>query len=105
MNYSKAVRKKFKQLATLAYEKELRAELKILSEKFKLWDEGKIDTWTLEEAIHNFHQGPSKKLYGRYTDLSPDMIVPYALAKGLISLDDIPSEIADEIKIKAETFK
>lgn len=77
MNYTKALRKRLKQLAIEAYERELRAELKLLGEQFKLWDEGKIDTWSLEESIRKFHNGPSKKLYGRYADLPSEMIVPY----------------------------
>lgn len=80
MDYSKSVRKRLKQLALEAYEKELSLELKKLAKLFLLWDEGKIDAWSLEEAIHKFHNGPSRKLYGRYIDLPPETIVPYALA-------------------------
>lgn len=100
MFYTKAVRKKLKQIVAVAYEKELQVELKLLAEQFKLWDEGKIDTWTLEESIHKYHNGPSKKLYCRYVDLPPEMVVPYALAKGLLSFEDIPDEISEDMKIK-----
>jgi hypothetical protein len=79
MKYSKACHKRMRELVAQAYEKELSFELEKLSGQFQLWREEKITVQELEHAIHKFHSGPAKKLYGRYTDLPPEMILPYAL--------------------------
>lgn len=58
-----------------------------------------------EEAIQKFHNGPARKLYSRYVGLPPESVLPYALAKGLVSFDDIPHEVAEEMRFKAKFFK
>jgi len=103
--YTKAVRKRLRDLVAMAYEKELSLEMEKLAGQFKLWQEGKIDVWDLEEAVHKFHNGPARKLYNRYNDVSPEVIVPYAVVRGLVSFDDIPQEIAEEMRFKIKFFK
>lgn len=105
VRYSKAIYKKMRELSVTAYERELRGEMEKLAEQFQLWRDNQINTWDLEEAIHKFHNGPARKLYSRYRDLAPEMILPYALNKGLVAYEDIPEEIADEMRRNARWFE
>lgn len=104
MRYSKTAYKKMKELSGKAYERELHEEMDKLAGQFQLWRDNQIDIWDLEEAVHKFHNGPSRKLYARYTDLSPEQVLPYALHKGLVSDADLPEEIADEMRMKAKVY-
>jgi hypothetical protein len=101
MQYTKTVRRKMRELVNVAYERELRLELGKLAEQFQLWKEDKIDTFDLEHLIHKFHNGTARVLYNRYTDVPPEMILPYALTKGLICDNECPDEIVDEMRAKA----
>ena len=105
MVYSKPVKKKLRQLVSQAYEAELSSELKLLAEKFKLWEEGMIGIWDLEEAIHKFHNGTARDLYKRYSYLSLEKILPYALHKGYVTFDDVPPEALHEMQVKAQFYR
>lgn len=98
MKYTKAVRKRMRQLINVAYERELRLELEKVDKQFQLWKEDKIDTFDLEHDIHKFHNGMARTLYSRYTDVQPEMILSYALIKGLISEEECPVEIVDDMR-------
>ena len=104
MNYSKACYKQMRQLMFKAYEKELSLELETLSGQFQLWGKEEITAWELEDAIHQFHNGPAKKLYSRYINVPPEMILPYTLAKGIISFDNCPEEIREEMAMRTQIF-
>lgn len=105
VQYSKEVYRKMRELSGKAYERELCEEMEKLAEQFQLWRDNQIDTWDLEEAVHKFHNGPARKLYTRYTDLSPEQVLPYALYKGLVAYEELPEEIVDEMKIKAGIYE
>jgi hypothetical protein len=94
-----------RELSSQAYERELRKELENLAEKFTLWQENQMDIWDLEEAIHQFHNGVARELYKHYTMLSPEQILPYALYKNIIAYEEMPEEIADEIKMMAQLYR
>jgi hypothetical protein len=61
-----------------------------------------MDTWDLEGAIHQFHNGVTRELYKQYTMLSPEQILPYVLFKNIITYEELPEEIADEIKMMVD---
>ena len=103
--YSKEIRKKFRELAALAYEREMNERLKELAGKFDEWREKKITGLELNEMIHKFHKGTSKWLYGIYNGLSDDFTVARGLAFGFLTEEDVPSEAIWEIEKLVEFFK
>lgn len=98
MRYSKSVRKRMRELVAVAYERELSRELGKLAEKFELWKEDKLDSFELSERIHKFHNGAARKIYGKYNDIEPDIALAYALIAGLISDEECPPEIVDNLR-------
>lgn len=104
MRYSKAAYKKMGELSKMAYERELRGEIEKLAEQFQLWRDNRIDIWDLEEAVHKFHNGPARKLYARYRELSSEQVLPYALHKGFVAHEDLPEEIVEEMRMKAGIY-
>ena len=98
MQYTKAIRKRMRELVGIAYERELSLELTKLEEQFKRWKIGEVDAFELSHLIHQYHNGPARVLYNRYTDVSPEMILPYALKNNLVLENECPGEIIEEMK-------
>jgi hypothetical protein len=88
---SKTARRAIRELAGLAYERELAGELTKLRAEFDAWIAGEMTPFELEQVIHQFHDGVSRRLYNRYSSGSP---LPHAVAaavlRGTISVDEIP---------------
>ncbi|NLD49033.1 MAG: hypothetical protein GX660_17885 [Clostridiaceae bacterium] len=95
--YSKAQWRLLKELAGEVYRIELDAELDKLFAVFQSWKSGEIDSWDLEEAIHKFHQGPSRKLYSTHNNVDADFIVAGALKRGILSSEKIPPDLLENI--------
>lgn len=83
--YSKRIRKQLRELASLAYERELGEELSALAEHFDDWRSGNLSGRELSDLIHTFHQGPSRKIWSRYHTraLDADILVVQAVAGDL----------------------
>jgi len=96
--YSKAQWRKLKDLAGEVFRIELDAELEKLFNLFQSWKSDEIDCWDVEGAIHKFHQGPSRKLYSRHNDVDADIIVAWAVKRGILSTEKIPEDLLEEIK-------
>jgi hypothetical protein len=93
-NPPKTIQKALRYLAGVAYEAELGRALEELFGDFQKWKAGAIDPFELSDRIHQFHDGPSRKIYVRYTSrLDPRFLVEYALDEGLIAETAVPREV------------
>jgi hypothetical protein len=92
---TKGQRRRLRDLAALAHERELSAELGKLEAEFARWRAGELDAFELNERIHAFHQGPSRALYSRYTSVDPDINVAWALVEGILIEADVGAEMID----------
>lgn len=95
---SKAERRAIRELASLAYERELAGELTKLRASFDGWVAGEMTPFELEQVIHRFHDGVSRKLYNRYS--SGSMLahaVAAAVRRGTISVEEIPEPAREHL--------
>ena len=94
----KAARRAIRELAGLAYERELAAELAKLRVEFDAWAAGDMNAFELEQAIHRFHHGVARELYNRY---APGSTLPHAVAasimRGTISSTEIPAPAREHL--------
>ncbi|HEY5959236.1 MAG TPA: hypothetical protein VIV60_21910 [Polyangiaceae bacterium] len=95
---SKAARRKIRELANVAHERELAAELRRLDELFSRWRSGELDPHDLNDAIHRFHDGPSRQLWSLYTDSDPSFAVEAAITRGILLASEIPSDVAEQFR-------
>jgi len=95
---TKANKRKLRELAGLAYKRELGHELAKLEMEFARWRGGEIDPFELSDRIHRFHDGVSRDLYVAYRDLSPIHAVARALALKVLDRTEVPSEIFAELE-------
>ena len=83
--FSKAHRRRLRELGVIAYERDLSAELSKLETEFGRWRAGEIDAHELSEHIHRFHQGPARKLFSFYEQSNLDFAVAHAIHRGVLT--------------------
>ena len=101
----KPKRKILRELAGIAYERELRKALLDLHDQFHGWLKDRMDAFALSDAIHTFHDGAARDLYVFYTRGRPEMQVARAVAHGVLQRDEVPPPILDELKSFIEFFQ
>jgi len=95
--FTKAERKELRRLSGIAYARELAKELTNLQSRFTVWQHGEIDPFELSDAVHEFHQGPSRDLYKYYTIVDPSMAVARAFVDELLKESEISGAILQKL--------
>jgi hypothetical protein len=103
--YSKSIKRKFRELNSLAYERELTKHLHLLASNFDDWKRKNLSCWDLEELIHKFHNGKARELYTFYNNSIPELAVASALTRGLLSREEIPDDICEHIEGCLSSFE
>jgi hypothetical protein len=98
-------RRILRELAGLAYERELRKALLDLHDQFHDWLKDRTDAFELSDAIPAFHDGAARDLYVFYTRGRPEMQVARAVAHGVLRRDEVPGPIIDKLKSLIEFFE
>ncbi len=99
-----SIRRKLRELAGMAYERELSRELEKLGTDFDAWKEGKVNAFELSERIHRFHQGPARDLYVSARGIKPDVSVARAVAAGILTRDEVPDEVLAAVERLIDFF-
>jgi hypothetical protein len=107
-NLPKSVKKELAAMVYAAHEAALRSELSKLAKHFESWQRGGINSFDLTEHIHEFHDGPNREIYKRFTygrnaDLS--MLAASALADGLIDDKKVPEEVSPYLEKWLEFYR
>jgi hypothetical protein len=102
---TKANKRKLRELAGVAYRRELGHELAKLEMDFARWRGGEIDPFELSDRIHRFHDGVSRDLYVGYRDLSPINAAARAIALQVLDRTEVPSEILGELESMVQFFE
>jgi hypothetical protein len=74
---TKEQNRRLRELGAAAYERDLSDELTKLESEFKRWRSNEIGAFELSEAIHRFHQGPSRDLFSKYERSVLELSSPY----------------------------
>ena len=102
---NKSIRKRLRELADIAYERELGNHLSKLYDEFGAWRSGKISSSELSDRIHKFHTGRARDIYTLFSDSKPDLVVARALNMGIIAEDEVPADVRKAIARSIETFR
>ena len=103
--YTKAQKKRLRQLRDTAYERELDHELEKIYRDFKKWRNKEIDGFELNDLIHKHHQGPSRELWKFYSYADSDTAVARAVKLDLIKKKEIPDDILQLIAPRFDLFR
>jgi hypothetical protein len=96
-DFGRGTRRVLRQLANLAWERELNAELRALDNSFAEWKAGVLGPHELSDRIHAFHHGAAQALYVRYTRIHPPELVARAVGLGILSESEVPSHLLDAL--------
>ena len=102
---TKRERALLRQLAVQAWEAELGTELESLFEDFSKWADKSMSAFDLSQKIHEFHNGISRELYGRYTTLAPDIAVSRAVAKGILGEEELGATLLEKLSCEIDAFR
>lgn len=94
-SYSKKIKKLIRDYNGVAYEAELKHELRKLHVNFEAWRDEDITGGELSELIYKFTKGPSRALYLKYNGSWPDLNVAQAIVSGILEKDEMPSELIE----------
>ena len=92
-NQTKRQRTRLRQLAGIAYERELSAASQALFEDFHRWERKEVDVFQLNEKIHEFHHGISRELYGRYGAMDAALAVASAVNRGILKREEVGDDV------------
>jgi hypothetical protein len=102
--FDKQDRRILRELRDKAYSAELDRELTTLASSVDAWREKRIDGHQLSEAIHDFHSGESRKLYSIYDQLDEWLAVASAIARGVLSREEVPDHLLAELERAIDVF-
>ncbi|MCX9157285.1 hypothetical protein OPU71_14245 [Niveibacterium sp. 24ML] len=103
--FTRSETKLLRRLADEAWDAELRVCLLELHAQFDSWANQGISSFELVERIHEFHNGASRQLYGRYTSLTPALAVARAVAFGLIADDAMGAPLREKLDADIDAFR
>jgi hypothetical protein len=100
----KSVRRSIRGMAKTAHDRELAAELHRIDELFARWRSGHIGPHELNDAIHEFHNGPSRRLWNLYVHSDPTIGVANAISRGILLQSEVPLEVMQELRSMIAAF-
>jgi hypothetical protein len=105
LQLNKKLKRRLRELAGIAYERELRAALKPVEQALADMHAGKCDAFAVSEVIHQFHQKPARDLWVQYNQMEADFSVSAALLDNIISPEEIPAEVRQWFVERAEQLR
>jgi hypothetical protein len=103
--FTKSQRRRLRELSGVAYERDLAAELEKLEASFRRWRAAELDAFELSDLLHRFHEGPSRELFTKYADRNADMMVAYALHRGILTEIEAGPEIVELLRSHLAFFR
>ena len=103
--FTKAQRARLRELCGLAYERDLSAELARLEAAFQRWRANEVDAFELSDLIHDFHQGPSRKLFVKYSQRDLPLAVASAIHRGVLAEGEVGADILELLGPQIASFR
>jgi hypothetical protein len=105
LQISKKVKRQLRELAGVAYEREMRSALKPVEQALADMHAGKCDAFAVSEVIHQFHQKPARDLWVQYNQMESEFSIAAALLDNVISPEEIPVEMRQWFIERAELLR
>jgi hypothetical protein len=96
---TKAQRRQLRELAGLAYERELGAAIEVLRQDIERCRAGQLNAFQVNELIHKYHDGVARKLWKLYAmGGNFECNVYSAIARGILLESEIDSGLLEYAK-------
>lgn len=96
-DFTKSEIMRIRQLAHLAWDRELRIELQKIGAAIEEMESGRLTPFDVTDRIHKFHDGAARDLYKQFSISLPWLAVCRAHLDGVLTDDDV-SDAGDEIR-------
>lgn len=94
---SKRIRRLVREWAGIAHDRDMRKALGELRIQFGRWERGEIDSFELNEFVHQYHDGVSREIWKRYATNHLEPAVAAAVADGVLRKDELPAELLQHV--------
>jgi hypothetical protein len=101
----KALKKELRDHVERAWEAEMRASLGALAVSFDEWRAGNLSSADLNDAIHQYHNGPAREIWKRFSAKDPKVPLAHAVAVGLVEEATLSPEVRAHIASLVEFFR
>ena len=91
--FSKSEKKRLRELAALAYERDVSNSLSKLATKFEEWKNGSITALDLNHALHEYDRTESRDLWGKYDSNQFDVQVASAIVYCLLTEAEVGKDV------------
>ena len=95
---SRKTAKQLRELAQVAYERDLSRCIDELHSQMADWKNGQMTVWDIEQSIHEFHNKIARSLYRSYAQTDSILAVAIGIAQGVIVLADAPEEVREQLQ-------
>ena len=95
---TKTERKRARAIVEAAWEAELSQELEDLAGLFGDWRKQHLNAHQLADAIHDFHDGPSRSLFSFYRTFPMPELAARAIAFRLVAPEAVPASLREALK-------
>ena len=93
----KRIKRLVREWAGIAHDRELRRALSELRIQFDRWERSEIDSFELNDLVHQFHQDASREIWKRYATTHLEPAVASAVAAGVIRKEELPAELVQHL--------
>ncbi len=103
----KKIKRQLRELTEKAYDEELSRELIKLDQQFMEWKNGEISADDMNYSIHEYHQGPSRKIWSKYQISSNQLAIRVAAAivEGVLDKTKVEPEVLKHIEREIQTME
>jgi hypothetical protein len=102
---TKKQKRHLKELAEIAYERDITRCLGVVEDMFKAWRANDISAWDLNNKIHEYHDEIARTLYKSYTINNPIFSVAFGVANGVLSIDEVEESCKERVKSLSEAMR
>jgi len=95
---SRKTSKLLRELAQVAYERDLSRSIDELHRQMADWKNGQMTVWDIEQSIHEFHNKIARSLYRSYAHTDSILAVAIGIAQGVIVLADALEEVREQLQ-------
>jgi hypothetical protein len=103
--FTKAELKMLRQLVSLAHERELGTAFVAIEETIAAWRRGEVSAFEASDALHEFHQGPARRLWAKYQGGDREFLVVAAAADGVLTEADMSPALWARIHAKLQDWR
>lgn len=93
----KRIKRLVHEYAGIAHDRELGKALGDLAEHVDRWRRGDISAHDLNDLIHQFHEGPSRAVWRKYSTNRLEPALGFAAAAGILRREELPPELLQHL--------